>query len=128
MHMHMHRLTCTDSHHPRASSSPPPPPALLPGDPALLPPHISSCKPIGASCPLTPPSPILRIPPLPQAAEHFKDATATCLVQWGNVNIVKVGSGSGGVQGGEGFMGGSLGGGPAQAKEHLFLIPQVWVG
>ena len=24
-----------------------------------------------------------------QAAEHFKDATSTCLVQWGNVNVVK---------------------------------------
>ena len=51
--------------------------------PSLLPPHT-----------LPPPTPL-------QAAEHFKDATATCLVQWGNVNIVKVGSGSR-VQGGKG--------------------------
>jgi hypothetical protein len=25
-----------------------------------------------------------------QASEHFRDATASSLVQWGNVNIVKV--------------------------------------
>ena len=52
--------------------------------------------------PSPPPLPHPPLSPLLQAAEHFKDATATCLVQWGNVNIVKVGSVSR-VQGGMGI-------------------------